>query len=199
MISKEEIKQELLRLSECRQDIVRRGLNIGDLVSANLNRGKSYYKIDDLNIIRMMGETGKIQPNSIPYMAIDSHFHITQVAPEIFPAVIQEDGSKVVNFSRAVQMKSGGALEKAILVQIAGQYFPNIFLIYGMMSMGYAQKPYTFNVILSASVPFLVDAHGMRRAGAQRPYLVPLLGIEQNQFLIDPLARGGRTYSLPHY
>jgi hypothetical protein len=191
MIKREEIKPYLKNIERKHPNIVMNRLKKGSLVQKSFGLK---YQIEDPDIDRQLGDFPK---GAVPYAAI-----YKEMEPSMGKILQLFSSNKTIPFSSAFEAKLGQCLEKAILVHLAAQRNRDSFLINGVLGLEdeVGVEPHAFNVVYKDGEPFLVDAQnplGLDGMGkVSHPYIAPIIGIENGDFLVLDEWKQGRTYSL---
>jgi hypothetical protein len=164
-----------------------------------------YYKIDDPKIHEKLDnfELGKV-----PHKAIYEKFKSL-----LFTSIPnrnkefdymerlgkKEDGKIIVPFSKVFELEKGECVERSILTQLSAQEKRESYLLSGFLKDGdkeiNIQNSHTFNVVIKDKIPYLVDTmNPVRWNGKYRPFIVPIVGISNGEFILPKEWKTGRTY-----
>lgn len=196
-----DLREQLEKLAAERPTQIIGHLEEGSEVSLNIHRGGFAYEIDDLDIYTRFGDP---DDNEF-YLSIDRALQPRGMAQHVAifpPSEASEDGTIVAPFSRAIDMGFGECLEKAVLVQLARQKTGSFIVTGELAFQGRVGARYhAYNVVFFDNGPYLVDAQNcvIVRQNGERidvPYIVPVLGLEDDSFVVPEKWTADRTYSL---
>lgn len=168
----------------------------------NLHRGAFGYVIDDVKVYRRVGN----QPDDAFFRALWFLNSFDGLTFQIMfpPAERGPEGRIIAPFSRPIMRGYGECVEKSVLVQLAEQERGDCFLVYGLLAHAKAPRPsaHVWNVLWREGMPYLADAQNPAIVGKggkkmEFPFVVPLEGMNERQFLIAESWAVGRSYSLP--
>lgn len=191
MIKQEKIYEYLQEITASHPHIAIARINKSDMVRKSMGLE---YEIDDIDIDKNLGD---FPEGAIPYGPIHREL-------ESSPGRIMRlfGNRSRIPFSQAYNSKVGECLEKAILVQLAGQRNRATFLIHGALAQDneVGVELHAYNILFKNGSPFLIDAQnplGKDSSGnITHPYIAPVIGIENGDFKFADEWRQGRTYSL---